>query len=430
MTMKYSRFILASLLGVIGSTLCACDRRAPQAGSRDSSPVAVTVAPVTLAPAERYIDVVGSLYGDEDAIISNKVNGRVIAILKDVGDVAEPGEALAQLLQNDYELDRAQKESALGEVLAKLGLEEPPTVGFDTETLPAVRRARLQAGAAQERFNRGKILHDQDPPLMSDQDFDDLRTAWDVAKTTLDVERLTARELLTQVRTRQVELAIAEQALRDTTVRAPRLDYPPASIGSATQPVTRPSTQPANQGTRRYLVASRMASEGELVRAITPMFRLIDADPVKLRAAVPERYVALLHVGQGVDVSVDAYREPFVGKISRISPQIDPASRTVQIEVVVPNADLRLAPGSFARGRVHTHADSKAIFVPEGAVSSFAGVDKVFLVKDGKATERPIELGQRKGDLIEVTKGLGPNDRIVVIGAQRLAGGTPVVVGP
>src|SRR5688572_27529875 len=212
------------VLGML--TLAACDRQGEAARKPSAPPpVPVVLRPAMVQEVQRAIEVVGTLWADEDVIISNKINGKVIGIYKDVGDRAEPGEPLAQLLRNDYELDRNQKLSALQEVLTKLGLKEVPGTDFDPSMLPTVRRAKFQADNAEAKYNRGKQLHDNNPPLISDQDFANLKTDWDVAKTAYDVEVLAARGLVSEARTRQAELAIAEQALRDTTITVPKSDY-------------------------------------------------------------------------------------------------------------------------------------------------------------------------------------------------------------
>lgn len=430
--------LVAGLIAGVSLGLSACNRdNQARAAGREVQAVPVTLAPVTVRPATRSIEIVGSLFGDEDVTITNKVPGRIIHVYKDVGDVAEPGEPLAQLLRNDYELDLRQKESALDEVLSKLGIESVPTQGlthFDVEALPSVRRARVTAENAQSRYERGKILHESDPPGITDQDFADLKAAWDVAQAGYEAERLVARELLSQVRTRQVEVAIARQALNDTTIRAPRLEYPGVNLpnwGSSTRPagITLAPVQPTTRPTdRRYVVSARFTSEGELLSPVTRMFRIVDADPVKFRGAVPERFLSLLRVGQTVIVKVEAYPEPFTGRLTRINPQIDPATRAVQIEAIVPNADLRLAPGSFARASVQTHEDPRAIYVPASAVVSFAGVNRVFSVEESKAVEHIVDVGGRRGDLAEITKGLTGNERIIVTGAQSLSNGSLVTV--
>ena len=125
---------------------------------------------------------------------------------------------------------------------------------------------------------------------------------------------------------------------------------------------------------------------------------------------------------------VEAYPDTFPGSVSRINPQIDPANRTFQVEILVANARHLLRPGGFARGRVQTRMQDDVVFVPQESVVTFAGVNKVFTVKGDKAAEVPIELGDRDGDEVEVLKGLRGTESVVVSGTSKLAAGMPVSV--
>jgi multidrug efflux pump subunit AcrA (membrane-fusion protein) len=433
--------IVVSLSLLFTGLSAGCNKREEAAaagagGAAGREAVPVSVRPVTVRAAQRSVEVTGTLYGEEEVTISNKVPGKVVAVYKDVGDRVAPGEELAQLLRNDYELALNQRQSALQEVLARLGTGQVPPKDFDTSTLPVVSRARLQAENAKQRFERGRQLHDRTPPLISDQDFADLQTAYDVARQGYEAELLTARALVGEARTRQAELAIAEQALRDTTIRAPRpfAGNDAASDNGGAQPgdvATAPTTSPAaGQAARQgsCAVAARYVSVGELLSAISRMYRLVDDDPLKLRAPVREQYVGEMRVGQRAMVRVDAYDREFVGRVARISPQVDPGSRTFQIEVVIPNAEGLLRPGGFARARVETRLQDDVVFVPRDAVVTFAGVTKVFTVKDGKAQEVVVEIAPVPGAEVEVTRGLKGGDAVIVKGANRLATGVPVAV--
>jgi multidrug efflux pump subunit AcrA (membrane-fusion protein) len=409
---------------------CSDEDGAAKAGGAPTDAVNVAVVTAAKQPVQRTVDVVGTLWGEEDVAISNKVPGKVIAVYKDEGDRIEPGAPLAQLLRNDYELAVNQKTSALQEVLAKLGVAELPPADFDATDLPAVRSARLQAENARGRLERGRQLHEQVPPLMSDQDFADLRTTYEVARSAHDVALLTARSLVAESRTKQAELRIAEQALADTTIRAPRpvggTSDNPASRPAAS---TSPSAAPAGRA-EAFAVAERRIEVGELLPQLTPMFRLVDDDPLKLKAAVPERFVPDVRPGQHVDVTVESYPDrPFGGRVSRVRPQIDPANRTFQVEIVVPNPDRLLRAGAFARAKVATRQE-EAVFVPSGAIATFAGVSKVFTVKDGKAQEIRVELGRTTAtdERVEVTKGLKGGEPVIARGTAKLATGVPVVV--
>lgn len=404
------------------ATVAGCSKETQAnsgAGAQQREPVAVTLAPVTTRPVQRSVEVVGTLYGDEEATISAKVPGRITTIFADVGDRFGPGEPLAQIQKTDYELARAQQRMAVQESLAKLGLSGFPEGDFDPAKVPLVERAKLQAQNAEAKFRRGEQLFKQTPPLLSEQDYADLRTTYDVARSDYDVQLLSARAILAEAATRKSELDLAEQRLADTTVRAPAAAETESSAVSAT----------SQHADNRYAVAQRFVSVGEYVREGTPMFRLVASDPIKFRAKVPERFVSQVRVGQKATVRVEAYSEVFQGAVARINPAVDLASRTFEVEVTVPNGDGRLQPGSFARGAIFTHTDENVVFVPAEAIVTFAGVSKVFA--DGKAVDHAVRMGVEVDGHTEITRGdLEPGDQVVTTGASRLAGGAPVTVTP
>src|SRR5262249_5074221 len=142
---------------------------------------------------------------------------------------------------------------------------------------------------------------------------------------------------------RSAELAMSEQALADTAIRAPA-------------------------GSDGYRVAERFVSVGEDVREGTQMFRLVDLDPIKFHADVAERHAQEVRIGQPVDVEVPSGASPFHGEIVRISPQVDRMKRAFRVEIRIANPDGVLLPGGFARGRIRTHIDPNVLFVPQDAV--------------------------------------------------------------
>jgi multidrug efflux pump subunit AcrA (membrane-fusion protein) len=407
-------------------TLTACDRKSQAAaghGARAATTVPVVLTPVKMLPVQRAVDVVGTLYGEEESVISAKVPGRIIALYKDVGDTVAPGEPLVQLKPNDYQLAVAKAQLAMEEALSKLGLTDLPPKDYDVTKVPTVVRARLQAENAEAKFNRGKKLFEAKPPLMSEQDFADLETALRVAKSAYDVELLTARSLVAQAWSLKGDLDIAQQRLTDATTRAP------STPEATTQPVDtgRPPTDP-----HTYVVTARYVNVGELVKEITPCYRLVDDSPIKLRAKVPERYVAEIKVGQRAKANVEAYPGvEFAGTVSRVNPQIEPENRTFSIEILIPNDDHRLKPGAFARASVQTRVDPGVVFAPQEAVITFAGVNKVYTVKDNKAVEVNVEPGEARAEnntYVEIASGLKGGESVVTTGMSKLATGVPVTI--
>jgi RND family efflux transporter MFP subunit len=410
-SIRFSTSLLALLIAGLG---CTDAESARKRAAPTTAPATVSVATVVAAPAQRSVQVVGTLHGDEETTISAKVSGRIVAVMHDVGDRVKPGQPLAQIETRDYELARAQKHLAMRESLSRLGLNELPEGAFDADRIPTVVKARLAAENAEGRFMRGKQLHDQQPPRLSDQEFADLQTARDVAQNEYQVQVLEAQATLAEARARHAELEMADQQLTDTTIRTP------GGSTATTQPVPG----------RQYAVVERMISVGELVSPGTALFRLVDDDPIKLRASVPERFASEMQTGQTVRVRVDAYSDTFTGKITRINPQVDPANRNFRIEALIDNADHRLQSGAFAQASIETRVDSEAIFIPQSAVVSFAGVSRVFVNMDGKATERIVKLGDRRGDDVEIVKGLNAGESIVTTGAAKLVPQTPLIIQP
>jgi len=415
--------LTCAALGLLAVAGCGDGSQAKAGGQpAPRDPVAVTLAPVTTRPVQRSVEVVGTLYGDEETTISAKVAGRITTIFKDVGDRCGPGEPLAQIEKTDYELARTQQRMAVKESLAKLGLSAFPTGEFDPAQVPLVERAKLQAQNAQAKFRRGEQLFKETPPLLSEQDYADLRTAYDVARSDYDVQLLSARSVLAEAATRRSELDLAEQRLSDTTVRAP------AAVETESSAVSAATSKPA---AGRYAVAARLVSVGEYVREGTAMFRLVAADPIKFRAKVPERFAARVRVGQKARVLVEAYSDVFEGSVARINPQVELTNRTFEVEVLIPNPDGRLQPGAFARGSLLTHTDQNVLFVPADSIVTFAGVSKVFTVADGKAVDHRVTMGVALDDQVEIVSGLKAQaGEVVMGGAAKLAGGAPVTVKP
>jgi len=177
-------------------------------------------------------------------------------------------------------------------------------------------------------------------------------------------------------------------------------------------------------------VAARLLDAGSYVKPGTVVFRLVQDDPLKFRGDVPERDVPVLAAGQDVRITVDAFPgETFVGHVSRVGAASDPAVRSLAFEALVPNEDHRLRPGFFGHGEVVVRRDERALAVPRSALSTFAGVTKLFIIEDGIAHEREVTLGVDLGDgWVEVATGIAAGKQVATSGLSKLANGTQVVV--
>jgi RND family efflux transporter MFP subunit len=372
----------------IGSTLAVafaltlasgCSKRDAEPPKKEDAALReVRMVPVVNRPLDRFVEVTGTLFGEEDVTVAAEVPGRIVQISSDLGDQVAHGVTLAVIDPTDYELAVEEQRAALLAALAKIGLGELPEGNIDLSVLPLVSRAIAQESNAKARLDRARRLYERTPPLISEQDFADIQTQHEVAHTVVEGERLTAQSLLADARVRASALRQAEQRLRDTRVIAP-------------------TEMPLS-----YRVAARSVSVGEIVAQGQPMFRLVASDRVKFRGLVPERFARDIKPGAAASISIDGFPDPFDAAVSRIAPAVDIATRSFGIEIEAANPQGALKPGSFARARILSGTDPAARLVPESATVQFAGVQRAFSVREGKVVEHRVRLGRADAGLVEV----------------------------
>lgn len=177
-------------------------------------------------------------------------------------------------------------------------------------------------------------------------------------------------------------------------------------------------------------VAKRFVSVGEYVHPGSQLLTVVVQDPLKLRGDVPERFAHELQIGQAVQVRVDAFSDrSFTGRLQRLSPASNPENRSLAIEALVDNQDRALKPGFFANAAVITRGDDRALWVPQEALITFAGVTKLFVIQDGAAHERQVRLGPRgSGGMVEIAEGLQPDELVATSGLAKLQNGIAVSV--
>ncbi len=160
-------------------------------------------------------------------------------------------------------------------------------------------------------------------------------------------------------------------------------------------------------------IAERVADSGDYVSVGTPIIRLVKTDPLRLRLDVPERESSAVRVGQSVQVSVEGDTNVHSGSITRVSPAIRQADRMLQVEADVPNRG-GLRAGLFVRARIVVNEHEAGLSVPANALVTFAGIEKVIVVQEGKALEKTVATGRRGEDWVEILSGLTAGETVVL----------------
>ena len=391
--MRRMTCVICSLIFVVVFGLvCGCkeeraargDARPPGGKGEEGPAKHVEVMTVAKQPIERTVTALGWLKAKQEVVLSAKVSGRVQEIAVDIGSTVKAGQVIARIDPRDYELRVRQAEAALAQTRARLGL--PPTGGpdiIDPENVNSVKEAK--AVFEEARLNRERAVNLEKDQLIAKSEFDAAEAAYKVAMSRYQSALDDARLRQAALAERRAELDFAREQLIDATILAP-FDG---------------------------VIQVRQANLGAYLREGDPVTTLVQVDPLRLHLEVPERDAARIAPGQDVRFSITGQSAERKATISRISPALDRDSRILVVEADVPN-DGSLPAGAFAQAHVVVEADSPALIVPPESIRTFAGVQKVYTMENGRAVEKEIATGARTSTWVEVLSGLKEGDRVVL----------------
>jgi RND family efflux transporter MFP subunit len=237
----------------------------------------------------------------------------------------------------------------------------------------------------EARYNRDRAARLVEQGVIAKAEFDSATATFKVAEGRYQDAYEEIRNRQGVLAQRKSELALARQQLKDTAVVAP-LDG---------------------------IVQEKRTSVGEYLAAGAPVVNVVRMDPLRLRAEIPERESRTVRTGQDVRVTVEGDQNVYVGKIMRLSPVIAEQNRVLMVEADVRNNGT-LRPGSFVRAEIVTNDAKMAVTVPNNTIITFAGIEKVIVVQNGKALEKPITTGRRNNDFTEIVSGINVGEKIVV----------------
>ncbi|HNU84537.1 MAG: efflux RND transporter periplasmic adaptor subunit [Pseudomonadota bacterium] len=249
----------------------------------------------------------------------------------------------------------------------------------------ALKQAEATLVNAKAEHGRKETLYREE--LVTKQQFDDVATRLAVADA--EVERSKAA------------LAIAKERYAKTRILAPMAAW----------------------------VSEKKISQGEYVRNGTPLYSLVQIDPLKLLFTVSEKDIGRLKVGQDVQFRVDAYPDrEFTGKVSILYPTLDERTRSLMVEARAANPQRLLKPGLFTKVILYTAEARQTVVVPVTAILYEGKKLKVFIVEGDRARETIIQVGNKYDDAMEVTDGLRGGETLVVAGQQNLSEGAKLNV--
>jgi membrane fusion protein, multidrug efflux system len=343
-------------------------------GGAGRAPLPVELAEVRRAQVSEQITVVGNLVGDATVSVAPRVGGRLQEIDVRLGDRVTRGQRIAKI--EDHELlEQVRQAEAAQEV-----------------SLATIRQREADLRLAETNVERSRNLFERQ--LLPRQTLDDNEARWQAAVAQLDL----ARAQNSQSRARLEELRIT---LGNTII---------------TSPVT-------------GFVARRAVDPGAFVSQNAPIVDVVDITRVRLVANVVERDLAQMSAGNAAQVQVDAFPgETFQGRIARVSPVLDPTTRTAPIEIEIPNPSFRLKPGMYARVGITTGTKKNALVVPANALVDLGGRRGVFMPRNDTAVFRVVQVGLEQQNIAEILGGLNEQEIVITTGSAALRDGDRIIL--
>jgi RND family efflux transporter MFP subunit len=342
-------------------------------------------APVAVSSVERGTihlrrTYSGTLEAPARFVVAPNVAGRVERLQVDLGDAVQRGQVVARL--DDDELDQRVAEARAELAVARANL--------------TMARNRLEVA----RRDLGRIRK--------------LRKRGISSEAQLDAAEAEELEAEAGVEVARARAARARAALGSARVR---LGY------------TRVEARWSGGNDERY-VAERQVSAGAQVSAGTPLYSIVELDPLICVIFVAERDYALLRADQPAVLETDAWPgERFEARVRRVAPVFEPGSRQARIELAVENEDMRLKPGMFARVNVTLKTVEDAVIVPWAAVTKRDGGSGLFRVDRNRMSVRwqPVQTGIREDDRVQLVDSMLQGE-VVVLGQQLLDDGTAITI--
>jgi len=343
-------------------------------GMGPRTPMTVELAPVTRHEIIDYITVVGNLVGEATIDVVPRVAGRIDSIPVRLGDRIAKGQLVAKIE------DREIREQ-INQAQATLEVNKANVTQRENE----VQVQQLALERAKTMLERG---------LTARQNFEDAEARHNAALSQLNVAK--AQQSQTQFRIDELKITLS-----NTNVVAPVDGF----------------------------VSRRVLDQGAFAGANTVILTVVDIGTVRMVANLVEKGFKRITKGVEAKVAVDTFPgEDFTGQVSRVAPVFDPATRTAQMEIEVPNPGFRLKPGMYARVRLTVERRPDALTVPRNAVVDLDGKRGVFLVNEGVAKFLEVSTGLTDGERMEILSGLEEGQRVITTGALALRDGDRVAL--
>jgi len=407
------------LISLAAGGLYYQSRTAPQAQSpaapdkaKDDRPQPVYVTTVQRGSIHQSITATGDILAAAKVDVYSKAEGRLQAIEVEPGDRVQRDQIIARIddaeLQATMERTAAELDILQAEWAQMQAGERPEDIARASES---VRRAQAERDNAQRELERAQALYERG--LYATQQLDGAKLLATQARAALTMAEKQLRIVRSGAR---IEDRQALQARLRAAKASLRLTQTQRQNAVITAPMT-------------GIISHRYVDLGAYITDTTIIATLVDMQTVELEVPIGERDIGRIQPGLHAQVRVDTYPDDvFFGTVTRLSPTIDLANRSANVEIAIDNADLRLKPGMFAKMTLILRQRDDTLLVPRQAVHFQDDQATLFVVQEGKAHRRQVTTGLQNDRQIEILDHLEAGATIVIAGHNQLKDQASVVV--
>ncbi|HEY2847751.1 MAG TPA: efflux RND transporter periplasmic adaptor subunit, partial [Pyrinomonadaceae bacterium] len=392
----------------------------------DTGPtISITVGKAESRTVAAAITATGTLVAAETSDVAPKVAGKVSNIYVNVGQYVAGGATVAKIDDTDAKLHLiaartavTQAQVAVRQAEAKIGLLEGGQ--FLSSAVPEVRTAAANYQVAIDTQKQAEA---------NEKRYRELTETGDVAMATYETYR-TARD------TARAQTNAAKEVL-NTTINTAKQNNQAIAAAQAGVQAAQDQVKQAQQDIADTViytpyagyVSARPVAVGEYVSTATSVITLLRTNPIKAQIQIAEADVPYASVGRAVSLKVDAYKDRnFGGTVSAVNPAVDPNSRSATVEALIENGDNALRTGMFITANITREGGSPGVFVPKTAVAPDPTTNnyKVFVIQDGVAHLKVVQLGPEEGDSQQIISGLNGDETVATSATDQLYEGAKV----
>jgi HlyD family secretion protein len=399
------RIRIAVLLSLATVLIAGCSAKKEEKAEEEHV-VTVDVAPVLASPISQKVTAEALLYPIQQAAITPKITAPVRKFYVERGAHVRAGQLLAELENRDLSGAVTENQGALDQAEANYQTVSKGTVVEEEEKAQVdVRTAKETMDAAQKVYDSRQALYKEG--AISQKEVNDSQVALTQARSQYDLATKHLQTVQAVGRDQEIKSAAAQREAAKGRVESAQAQLSYSRITSPIDGVV----------TDRPLYAGEMPSGGG------PIITVMDLSQIEARAHVALDDAKLLKVGDPANFVLLDGGAPIAGKVTLISPALDPAGTTVEVRAQAPNMGNRLTAGTSMRVEMIAKTEPNALVIPQAAVlTSASGKTSVMVIdSENKPHKKGVTLGIRDAGNAQVTEGLNSGERVVTVGAFELA---------